>query len=244
MKKLPVNWLNDGLIDFEYKKYLLLAYLQSVKTEFGAQRLYPVFSDLIMHYQNLMQLKEHKKLIYEQFPQRISRADFEKLELVYQKIVEDDETMQELENIIQFAAPLFSEAVDTGKEIYQTVERHLHITPVGITPIYFNEGYLFLEEFWSQETKIYFYKITVFKNTYEQYRGIHTQHLDTVRRGLTLTHETLKRQLARDNQAFPNPATFAVVARARFPFEHSVLPIAKRALVKYVSTLGAYPATD
>ncbi len=244
MKKLHVNWLSDGLIDFEYKKYLLLDYLQGVKTEFGAQRLYPVFSDLIMHYQNLLQIKENKKLVYEQFPERISRADFEKLELVYQKIVEDDATMKELEEIIQFATPLFSQAVDTGKEIYNTVERHLEITPVGITPIYFNEGYLFLEEFWSQETKIYFYKITIFNNTYEQYRGIHTQHLDTVRRGMALTHENLKLQLARDNRDFPNPATFAVVVRGRFPFEHSILPIAKRSLVKYLSSLGNYPTRE
>jgi hypothetical protein len=244
MKKLQVNWLSDGLIDFEYKKYLLLDYLQSVKTEFDGQRLYPVFSELIMHYQNLLQLKENKKLVYEQFPQQISRSDFEKLELVYQKMVEDDETMQELEDIIQFATPLFSEAVNTGKEIYQTVERHLEITPVGITPMYFSEGYLFLEEYWSQETKIYFYKITIFKNTYEQYRGIHTHYLDTVRRSLSLTYENLKLQLARSNHEFPNPATFAVIARARFPFEHSVLPIAKRALVKYVSTLGNYPVSE
>lgn len=245
MKKLHVNWLSEGLIDFEYKKYLLLDYLQGVQTEFGAQRLYPVFSELIMHYQNLLQIKEHKKLVYEQFPERISRADFEKLKLVYEKIVEDDGTMKELEDIIQFATPLFSHAVDTGKEIYSNVERHLDIMPVGITPIYFDEGYLFLEEFWSQETKIYFYKVTVFKNTYEQYRGIHMRYLDTVRRGLSLTHENLKLQLARENSSFPNPATFAVVARAHFPYEHSILPIAKRSLVKYLGTLGnSFTVTD
>ena len=27
MKSLPENWLTDGLIDFEFKKYLLLDYL-------------------------------------------------------------------------------------------------------------------------------------------------------------------------------------------------------------------------
>jgi len=76
MKKLQINWLTNGLIDFEYKKYMLLAYLKGVQEEFESKKLYPVFSDLIMHYQNLMQVKAHKKLVYEQFPQRISRADF------------------------------------------------------------------------------------------------------------------------------------------------------------------------
>ncbi|MFD2513520.1 hypothetical protein ACFSRY_06560 [Pontibacter locisalis] len=239
MSTLPFNWLTEGLIDFEYKKYLLLAYLQAAKTEFGQQRLYPVFSDLIMHYRNLLQVKEHKKLVYEQFPDRISRADFEKLELVYEKIVEDDETMQQIEEIIQYAAPLFGEAVEEGKELYDFVERHLEISPVGITPIYHNEGYLFLEAYPGKETQVYLYRITIFENTYEKYRGINTQLLQTVRRGLAQTHENLKVQLVRERQELPNPATFAVVSRVPVPLENSLLPIAKRSLVKYVAQLAA-----
>ena len=239
MKTLPVNWLTEGLIDFEYKKYMLLAYLKAAKAEFGQHRLYPVFSDLLMHYRHLLQVKEHKQLVYETFPQRISRADFEKLELVYQKIVEDDETMQQIEEIIQFAAPLFSQAMASGKELYDFVERHLEITPVGITPIYHDEGYLFLDAFPGRETQVYIYRISVFENTYEKYRGINTQHLQTVRRGLAQTHENLKVQLLRERQELPNPATFAVVSRIPVPLEHSLLPIAKRSLVKYVARLAA-----
>lgn len=239
MSTLPINWLTEGLIDFEYKKYLLLAYLQTAKSEFAQQRLYPVFSDLIMHYRNLLQVKEHKKLVYEQFPQRISRADFEKLELVYEKIVEDDETMQQIEDIIQYASPLFSETLEEGKELYDFVERHLEISPVGITPMYHNEGYLFLDAFPGKETQVYMYRITVFENTYEKYRGINTEHLQTVRRGLSQTHENLKVQLVRERQELPNPATFVIVAKVPLPLESSLLPIAKRSLVKYVAKLAA-----
>jgi hypothetical protein len=238
MKNLPVNWLTEGLVDFEYKKYLLLAYLEGVKSEFAASRLFPVFSDLIMHYQNLQQVKEHKKLVYEKFPQRISRADFEKLKLVYEKIVEDDETMKEIEEILQFAAPRFSRVVNTGKEIYDYIESNLEISPVGITPIYHDEGYLFLDTFPGRETFVYAYQMSIFENTYETYRGIRTEHLETVRRGLADTHENLKLSLARQRKHLPNPATFVIVAKVSCPFEQSLLPIAKRRLVKYVSTLA------
>ncbi|WP_347160096.1 hypothetical protein [Pontibacter chitinilyticus] len=239
MNTLPVNWLTEGLIDFEYKKYLLLAYLQAARNEFGKQRLYPIFSDLIMHYRNLLQVKEHKQLVYEAFPQRISRADFEKLELVYEKIVQDDETMQQIEEIIQFAAPLFNNILETGKELYDFVERHLEISPVGITPMYRNEGYLFLEAFPGKETQVYVYRITVFENTYEKYRGINTELLQTVRRGLALTHEHLKVQLLRERLELPNPATFVAISKIPVPLEQSLLPIAKRSLVKYVTRLAA-----
>jgi hypothetical protein len=238
MNTLPLNWLTEGLLDFEYKKYILLAYLKAVRTEFGENRLYPVFSDLIMHYRNLLQVKEHKQLVYEQFPKRISKADFEKLELIYEKIIEDDETMQQIEEIIQFAAPLFGETLEEGKELYNYIERHIEISPVGITPIYYNEGYLFLDAYPGKETQVYVYRITVFKNRYEQYRGIHTAHVQTVRRGLSTTPEHLKTQLIKERQELPNPATFVVVSKLPVPLEHSLLPIAKRSLVKYVSTLG------
>ncbi|ARS34411.1 hypothetical protein [Pontibacter actiniarum] len=239
MNTLPVNWLTEGLLDFEYKKYLLLAYLQAAKSEFGKQRLYPIFSDLIMHYRNLQQVKEHKRLVYESFPQRISRADFEKLELVYEKIVQDDETMEQIEEIIQYATPLFSQALGEGKELYEFVERHLEISPVGITPMYHNEGYLFLDTYPGKETQVYAYHITVFENTYEKYRGINTRHLQTVRRSLAQTHEHLKVQLIRERQELPNPATFLAVAKLPIPVEQSLLPIAKRSLVKYVTQLAA-----
>ncbi|RAU81712.1 hypothetical protein [Pontibacter arcticus] len=239
MNTLPINWLTEGLLDFEYKKYLLLAYLQTARQEFSAQRLYPVFPDLIMHYQNLKLVKEKKQLVYEQFPERISRADFEKLELVYEKIVADDETMQQIEDIIQFAYPRFSETLETGREVYDAIERQLEIMPVGITPLYFNEGYLFLDEFPGKETQVFMYRITVFENTYEKYRGIHTEHLQTVRRGMALTHENLKVQLVKERQELPNPATFVVAAKVPVPLEHALLPIAKRSLVKYVTKLAA-----
>ncbi|QCR23148.1 hypothetical protein [Pontibacter sp. SGAir0037] len=238
MNTLPINWLTEGLIDFEYKKYMLLAYLQAAKAEFEKLHLYPAFSDLIMHYRNLLHVKEHKKLVYEQFPKRISRADFEKLELVYEKIVEDDETMQQIEEIIQFASPLFSHAVGEGRELYEFIESHLEISPVGITPIYYDEGYLFLDTFPAKETQVYAYRISVFQNTYEKYRGINTQYLKSVRRGLAQTHENLKGQLVKEHQQFPNPATFVVIAKMPCPIEHSLLPIAKRSLVKYITKMS------
>jgi hypothetical protein len=237
MKKLETNWLTDGLIDFEYKKYLLLAYLEGVKKEFNDKRLYPVFSDLIMHYNNLLQVKEHKKLVYEQFPQRISRADFKKLKIVYQKIVEDDETMREIEDIVQFAAPRFDHVLQEGREIYDYIESNLDISPVGITPLYRDAGYFFLDEYPGQETRVYEYQMTIFQNTYETYRGINTRHIDTVRRGLVNTYENLKVNLVRQHQHLPNPATFVILAKVPCPFDQSLLPIAKRSLVKYVSTL-------
>ena len=39
MKTLPKNWLTQGWIDFEYKKYQLLAYLQEAEKEFRSVKV-------------------------------------------------------------------------------------------------------------------------------------------------------------------------------------------------------------
>ena len=61
MKKLSSNWFVEGLQDFEYKKYVLLAYLQGVKQAFDQALLYPVFSELIAHYQDLHAFQQSKQ---------------------------------------------------------------------------------------------------------------------------------------------------------------------------------------
>src|SRR5688572_28185478 len=221
MRTLPENWLTNGLLDFEFKKYQLLDYLSGVRSEFDEHKLYPVLTDLNMHYRNLLQVRENKKLIYEQFPQRISKADFEKLELIYEKIIADDETMQQIEEIMDYATPRFGNALTQGKEIFDYLEGNLEITPVGITPIYHDAGYLFLESFPKQETRLYKYQLSVFQNSYETYRGVHLDFLQSVRRGLTETYENLKLNLVRKDKSLPNPATFAVIAKVACPFEQS-----------------------
>jgi hypothetical protein len=239
MTQLNANWLTDGLLDFEYKKYLVLAYLQSAKVEFDEYKLYPFFADLIFHYQNLSQVKERKKLIYEQFPKQMSKADFEKLEISYQKIVEDDDAMREIEEIVSFAMPRFKKMMSNGKEIYEWIESKIEITPVGLLPMYASEGYLLLNEYMVSETKIYQYQITVFENIHEKFKGIHVQYVESIKKGLGQTYENIKILLTKKYDQLPNPATFMVISHIACPLHASLLPIAKRSLVKYVSGLTA-----
>ncbi|MFM6350079.1 MAG: hypothetical protein ACKPFK_33810, partial [Dolichospermum sp.] len=72
MDKLDSNWLTQGLIDFEYKKYVLLAYFKTVKESFTRVQLYPFLSDLVFHYRNLQTLKNNKSLLRESFPKKLS----------------------------------------------------------------------------------------------------------------------------------------------------------------------------
>src|SRR5215211_2918361 len=100
MKKLSETWFADGYIDFELKKYTLLAYLQEINKYFNENKLYPQLADVIFHYNNLTAFKKNKRYLQEQFPKRLSGIQLQKLQLLYEQMIEDDDLMKELEDII------------------------------------------------------------------------------------------------------------------------------------------------
>jgi hypothetical protein len=235
MKDLNSDWLTEGLIDFEYKKYILLAYFKNVRHNFSLNRLYPYLSDLIFHYRNLQNIKEKKIMIYEQFPRSISKADFEKLQISYEKIVEDDNIMKELADIIDFAVVSFKGLLEEGKDIYEFVEENIEIVPIGLSPLYAMEGYLFVEEKKNPEMEVYRYQVTLFASADEKYRGVHTQLLETMEKSIHTSYESLKLMLVKRYKDLPNPATYLLTSKYQFPRQETLLPVAKRLLVKFIN---------
>jgi hypothetical protein len=235
MDRLSKDWLTQGLIDFEYKKYVLLGYLQNVKKSFGRVELYPFLADLVFHYRNLMAVKENKSLIRESFPKEISLEEFKKLELSYRQIIEDDAVMSELESIIEFAIPLVQESLKEGSVIYEYVESQCEISPIGVTPLYANEGYLFVTQPPERQTNVYRYQVSIFEDSQEQLRSLNTQFVESIERNLHYTYENIKLDLIRRYRDLPNPAAFLVLSKTKFPFTETLMPVAKRLFVKHIS---------
>ena len=235
MEQLKDDWLTEGLIDFEFKKYLLLSYLQGIRLNFKSNKLYPYLSDLIFHYRNLIRVKENKKILQNQFPQKITKADFRKLKLTYKKIVEDDDLMQELEQIVNFSLSELRPVMREGKEIYDFVENQIEIIPIGLSSLYRDEGYLLVSMLKLSDIQVYKCRITMFEGPNENYRGINTTYLTSFTKSISNTYEGIKLSLCRSFSDFSNPATYAVESKMAFPLTETVLPIAKRLLIKAVS---------
>ena len=235
MEKLSKDWLTQGLIDFEYKKYLLLAYLQSARKSFSKVELYPFLADLIFHYRNLMSVKENKTLIRESFPKEISAEEIRNLELRYRELVEDDAIMSELDAIIEFALPKIQESLKEGTVIYEYVESQCEISPVGVTPLYANEGYLFVTMPPEKATTVYRYQVSIFEDSKEQLRSLNTQFLEVIDKHHLYPYERIKLDLIKRYKDLPNPAAFLLISRMKFPFTETLMPVAKRLFVKHIS---------
>jgi hypothetical protein len=235
MKTLSETWFADGYIDFELKKYVLLAYLQEVNKCFNENKLYPQLADVIFHYNNLVAFRENKKYLQEQFPKKLTGIQMEKLQVLYEQIIEDDELMQELEDIIQYSTGKMKSTIQSGSQIYEFVEEKLNIFPIGIVPLDTNEGYFFLSEGSYRTTFVYQYRLSFFEKHDEKFRAIRTEYVNEYERNFVNTYENIKAELLRHNPQLPNPAVYSIETELTFPIAETLLPVAKRSLVRYIS---------
>jgi hypothetical protein len=235
MKSLSETWFAEGYIDFELKKYTLLAYLQHVNSYFNQNKLYPQLADIIFHYNNIVAFRENRRFLEEQFPKQLTEINIQKLQVVYERMLEDSELMQELEEIINYSAQKIKTTIQNGTEIYEFVESKININPVGIIPLDTNEGYLLICDGRFNTTVAYEYQLTIYERHDEKYRGIRTNFIYQWIRSVSNSPENIKAELIRNRRQLPNPAVYNIETSLAYPLEETLLPIAKRSFVKYIA---------
>lgn len=233
MVTLSSNWITEKLIDFEYKQYVLLAYLSEVEKAFEKTELYPHFSELIEHYKNAKIIKEQQSALAESFPKKLLGFNKETLEPEFERLINDSDLMQEILQIVEFSLPKFEYYLKEGKKIYDFIESHTQISPVGIIPLNNDFGYILLNDA-SPETYVYSYEIKLFEKAEDKYRGVYTQYVSSFTKNFKNDFEFIKSQLIKEFKNWSNPATYAIETDLKLPFTATFLPIAKRLLVKTV----------
>lgn len=232
---LSETWFMEGYIDFELQKYRLLAYLQEVKRSFNETKLYPQLADIVAHYNNLLEFQQNKQFLQERFPKQLNISALQRLELVYERILADDDLMQELEHITLYALDEMKATISEGAQIYDFVEQQLQIEPVGIVPLYKDEGYVLIRYGDYTEVRVYNYTIALFEHKNARYRSIKMTYLDTRTKNLSNTYEQIKLDIIRTIRALPNPAVYKIEFPLSVPFNETLLPVAKRVLVKHLA---------
>jgi len=224
MVKLSTNWLTKGLIDYEYKKYILLAYLQKVGKYFDDMKLYPHFSDTLYHYDNLRKIRNSQEELESGFPKKLIGLDMDG-SITYENLVVSSEEIDIINKIIEFAIPELSRINIVGKFIYDEVEKCIDIALVGIAPTNIFKGYFIITD---HTMDVYEYELTV-------YGALKTKILNTnlVRsypNDLTISLNDIKLDLAASSKY--NPAVYYVDSPIAYPVSETLLPITKRLLVK------------
>lgn len=223
MKLFEQNWISDKWVDFEYKKYTLLGYLQKVNSLFIQNRIYPYLS-LLRNEQNDLKLILNK--LTPEMPD-----DFRRLVLNEQPRLAEDDRLEVLREIIVWALPHIDSKILEGQEIEALVKSEMTLSPVGLLPFKPREGFLIFRQ--PSEARIYRYELL--RVTPGKDDEIHSSHLktwyhSTLSASPFITLNDIKYQLIRKQKELPNPATFAIHCGFTLSYPETLVPIGRKML--------------
>jgi len=227
MNHLAKEWLTNGLIDFEYKKYIMMSYMQYVQSRFSDKMLYPIFTDLKNHYEYLRDFKSKKKFIDDSFPKKMSRIDIKRQKIIYKRMIQNEEHFSQLDEITEYGLELFDEKIKIGKQLIELIKASITIVPIGVLPLYKNEGYLIISTEQSKTLWIYKYNVGPLK-LFDDNEQIKTSLMSLKRKSIGNTFERIKIELTKTYKQMPNPATYLIHCDEDFPFHQTYLPVAKK----------------
>jgi hypothetical protein len=232
MKNLQKDWVTKPIIDTEYKQYILLSYLQEIKSSYDQLKIYPHLAQLIDQYCELIQLKENKLALADKFPKTLKGIDSTEMEMMFTKDIPEESWVEEVSNIIEMAIPFLKETIQEGKEIYEELEKNISVEPVGVAPLKNNEGYFILNATGFNETLVYAYKVSLYETPTDKYRAIHTSYAAAFVRGLSITNNYIKLEMIKQYPLIPHPTVYAFDSNFAIPVDATYLPIAKRMITK------------
>lgn len=236
--RFPGNWLAEGWMDTEYKQYLLLGWLQRIQKEYDAARLYPALSESIDAHRKLSGLAAARRAIDAKTPGTVTGVDWSKLVLQKEVLSPHPELNNYLNELIAFALPRIEESLKEGKTLYDWVEEQVEFDTVGLLPLYKDEGYLLVLECDEEGVLAFRYRKSRVELEHEPAHQLEIQLVDRTRRSLSNTLAQVKLNLVKKFADLPNPATFLFRSKLGFPLAETLLPIARRRLLRELSRVA------
>lgn len=225
----PFLSLVDRDLDPEYRKYMLLAFLQRIGQRFREKRLYPYLNELKKQYTEFLSFRGKKEEMHSSFPRELSGIDLEKQQLYYRTLIHDEEFIEEIDRIVEMSLPRIKEELDRGEDLRNSVMEHVEIRPVGLLPLHKREGYLLLSR--SDEWRVYRYRLNFIQHPSvdKRYKDLRTHYIDS----FPPIHgpESIKDRLMKERTDWPNPAVFWIESDLLVPHVETLLPIAKQVLM-------------
>lgn len=239
MAELSLDHFIGALRDMESAQYRILDSLKQTRSAFKRNIIYPHLGLLVQLYDGLRQITAQIGDVQKGLPRRLKDIDLRQRRLTYEIPALEEGQIQQVHELIDWAMPLIQEAIEEGKTIFEFVEDHMHLGEVGIVPAYVEEGYLIVPNRPRNEFYVLQYTISLFTDVKERYRSLRTTHVKTIpQRSIFQSPHHIKLELIEEYRELPNPATFVCNVEVDVPFEQTLLPVAKRKLMRYLYTQG------
>lgn len=224
MKLFEYNWLSSKWVDFEYKKFTLLAYLQHVGDKYNQSKVYPYLQLLKGQLDDLLLMRQ----TFENFdPNAVQKMLYGE----NYKSYADSGEIEIIRSVVDFALPRIRNSIDQGLEIEDLVRNTVRFEPVGVMPVEKREGYLIFNT--ERLHRIYRYELRRIEPGADD--EIHSARLKTwfvesQSSSLFATYADIKYNIIKRDPSLPNPATYVVTSSLALPFTETLVPIGRKLL--------------
>lgn len=235
MNMVPLDLFVTPPSDIERHQFVILNELQKVRAGFSHNRIYPTLAELTELYTTLKQISQRAEDIRLVLPKRITGADIQNRRIIYEEIHLQGDDLATVLEVINWSLPHLERLLNEGRTIFDFVDEHMKVEEVGILPTYLDEGYLMVPELVTMSLHVFRYEVTIFTKSQERYRNLKTTEVRSVPfSSVNATPWHLKSTLIAEHRELPNPATYYFDTDLDFPFNETILPVAKRKLLRQI----------
>lgn len=234
MKPLPLDIFLQAANDMEFSRYKFLAAIKEAGDFLHKNRLYPDFAELINTYNLLNDIINKKFELTDRLPEKLIGFDLENKKVVYEKDELSEDKIKIVFDFINWAMPKLKEVIDEGRAIFDFIDKNMRVKEIGILPIYRKEGYFIIPDNEEETLLVYRYEMTLFPAEDDQYHTLKTKLIEAIGSSnkYEMKPEDIKIDLIKRFPDLPNPAAYNIYIDIDFPFIETVLPIAKRKLIR------------
>ncbi len=233
--KLSLQLFTKVQDDFEKRQYIILNELKKISTEFQYYKIYPHLSELIEIRKTLKDIISRLTDLKSKFPKRIGKIDWVNRTIEHEVVFVDGTDLTAVVDLINWALPAIDKVINEGVAIHEFVEKDLAVEHVGILPAYKNEGYFFVPDNECRKLNLFRFELSLFHSSDDEYRSLKTRLLKSMEQGRAhYSPGSIKLKLIEEEKELPNPATYAFNTRLDFSFQQTILPIAKRKLMRVI----------
>lgn len=234
MKQLTLDTFLQAADDLELSRYKVLAAIKGASDFLRKNRLYPDLAELINIYNLLNEINDKKSLLNDNLPSKIVGFDLENKKALYEKERLSEDKTNTVFEFINWALPKIKEVIDEGKAIFEFIDKNMKVSEIGILPIYKKEGYFIIPDLEENTKLVYRYEMTLFPAGEETFHTLKTELIEAVKAGEAeaIKPEGLKMEMVKRYPELPNPAAYNIQIELEFPFVETVLPVAKRKLIR------------
>lgn len=234
--QLDPSWVYQDPIDFEHKKYTLLAYLQKLDKRFDELKIYPDFVELSLHLANLQSISKENTIltINKNFSSMDDEILFKELIPLRPPKLEDNQ-QKEIDKTVKYSGQKIYEAFNVAKSLWNIVHESIsvHIRK-NKNRIEDGRGYIYYFKKNDGTTLIWEYEIKKDKVHNETNKTF----LNFIYSGETLDKTFIQiieeKSTWNKTDFFKDIPVFEAKCDQIFPLNETFVPMMKRALMAYV----------